>query len=37
MALPTTREELKSYCLRNLGAPVIDINADAEQLEDRID
>ena len=37
MALPTSREELKSYCLRNLGAPVIDINADAEQLEDRID
>ena len=37
MALPTTREQLKSYCLRNLGAPVIDINADDEQLEDRID
>jgi len=37
MALPTTREQLKQYCLRNLGAPVIDINVDDEQLEDRID
>lgn len=37
MAKPTTREGLKQYCLRNLGAPVVDINVDDEQLEDRID
>lgn len=33
----TTREELKQYCLRELGAPVIEINVDDDQLEDRID
>jgi hypothetical protein len=37
MARPTTREAFKEYCLRSLGAPVIDINVDDEQLEDRID
>ena len=37
MARPTTREQLKQYCLRELGAPVTDINVDDEQLEDRID
>lgn len=37
MANPTSREELKQYCLRRLGSPVIDINVDDEQLEDRID
>ena len=37
MAKPTSREEYKQYCLRNLGSPVIDVNVDDEQLEDRID
>jgi hypothetical protein len=37
MATPTTRSELKDYCLRRLGFPVIDINVDDDQLEDRID
>lgn len=37
MAIPTTRETFKQYCLRSLGAPVIQINVDDEQLEDRID
>lgn len=37
MALPTTREEFKDYCLRKLGSPVIDINVADEQVEDRID
>jgi hypothetical protein len=37
MARPISREDLKQYCLRNLGAPVVDINVDDEQLEDRID
>lgn len=37
MAQPTSRSELKDYCLRKLGFPVIDINVDDDQVEDRID
>lgn len=37
MAIPTNREEFKAYCLRKLGAPVIEINVDDDQIEDRID
>jgi len=37
MAKPTTRETLKQYCLRKLGKPVIEINVDDDQVEDRID
>lgn len=37
MAVPRTREQFKDYCLRRLGYPVIDINVDDEQVEDRID
>ena len=37
MALPTSRAEFKEYCLRNLGKPVIEINVDDDQLDDRID
>ena len=37
MAAPTTRSTFKDYCLRRLGYPVIDINVDAEQIQDRID
>jgi len=33
----TSRETLKQYCLRALGAPVLEINVDDDQLEDRID
>lgn len=33
----TTRQGLKDYALRALGAPVIEINVAEEQLEDRID
>ena len=32
-----SREELKEYALRALGAPVLEINVDDAQLEDRID
>ena len=32
-----SREQLKDYCLRALGAPVLEINVDASQLEDRLD
>jgi len=34
---PATRTELKDYCLRQLGSPVLEINVDNQQLEDRID
>lgn len=37
MAVPTTRTEFKEYCLRKLGKPVIEINVDDDQVEDRID
>ena len=37
MAVPNTRAALKEYCLRSLGKPVIDINVDEDQVEDRID
>ena len=37
MAIPNSRSTLKEYCLRNLGKPVIDINVDDDQVEDRID
>jgi hypothetical protein len=37
MAKPTTRKQFKDYCLRRLGWPVIDINVDEDQVEDRID
>ena len=37
MAKPTSRDELKQYCLRQLGAPVLEINVATEQCEDLID
>ena len=37
MANPTTRQGLIDYCLRRLGEPVIEINVDPDQLEDRVD
>ena len=37
MALPTSRAEFKDYCLRKLGFPVIEINVEDMQVEDRID
>ena len=37
MAKPTTRAQFKDYCLRRLGFPVIHINVDDDQIEDRID
>lgn len=37
MSVPTTRTQLKDYCLRRLGFPVIDLNLDDDQIEDRID
>jgi len=37
MAKPASRQELKDYTLRQLGAPVLEINVADEQLEDRLD
>lgn len=37
MATPSTRATFKEYCLRALGKPVIEINVDPDQVEDRID
>ena len=37
MAKPSSRQELKEYCLRRLGHPVLEINVDDDQLEDLID
>lgn len=37
MAVVNSRQTLKEYCLRALGSPVLEINVDDDQLEDRID
>jgi hypothetical protein len=37
MAKPQTRAQFKDYCLRRLGFPVIQINVDEDQVEERID
>jgi hypothetical protein len=37
MASPTSRQTLIDYCLRRLGSPVIEINVDTDQVEDRVD
>ena len=34
---PASRTELKEYCLRRLGKPVLQINVDDTQVEDLID
>lgn len=35
--LPTDRTTFKDWCLRRLGAPVIEINVDDDQVDDRVD
>jgi len=37
MTAPASRQNLIDYCLRRLGHPVIEINVDEDQIEDRID
>jgi len=37
MAKPNTRQELIDYCLRKLGAPVLEINVADEQIDDLVD
>jgi len=37
MATPNSRQSLIDFCLRRLGAPVIEINVDDDQIEDKVD
>ena len=37
MAKPNSKDTFKDYCLRQLGAPVIEVNIDDDQLDDRVD
>ena len=37
MAKPTTRQGLIDYCFRKLGAPVLEINVDDDQVDDLVD
>jgi hypothetical protein len=37
MANPNSRDSLIEYCKRRLGDPVIEINVDEDQVEDRVD
>tara|TARA_B100000131_G_scaffold93629_1_gene90460 strand:- start:39 stop:896 length:858 start_codon:yes stop_codon:yes gene_type:complete len=37
MAKPATRKQLVDYCLRQLGAPVLEINVDDDQIDDLVD
>lgn len=37
MAKPSTRQQLTDYCLRKLGAPVLEINVAEEQIDDLVD
>ncbi len=37
MAKPSTRQGLIDYCKRQLGAPVLEINVDDDQIDDLVD
>ena len=37
MAKPASRQQLIDYCLRRLGAPVLEINVDDDQIDDLVD
>jgi hypothetical protein len=37
MTKPNSRQTFIDYCLRSLGAPVVEINVDDDQVEDRVD
>ena len=37
MAKPASRTQLVDYCLRKLGAPVLEINVDDDQIDDLVD
>ena len=37
MSKPASRQQLIDYALRQLGAPVLEINVSEEQIDDRLD
>ena len=37
MSKPSSRQELVDYCLRRLGAPILEINVADEQIDDLVD
>ena len=37
MTIPTTRDQHKDWCLRQLGFPVLEINVDDDQVDDAVD
>ena len=37
MSKPASRQELVDYCLRRLGAPVLEINLADDQIDDLVD
>ncbi len=37
MAKPSTRQGLINYCFRKLGAPVLEVNVDDDQVDDLVD
>ena len=37
MAAPNSKDTFKDHCLRSLGHPVIEVNIDDDQLDDRVD
>ena len=37
MAVPNSRQDLIDYAKRRLGDPVLEINIDEDQMEDRVD
>ena len=37
MSKPASRQQLIDYCLRRLGAPVLEINVDDDQIDDLVD
>lgn len=37
MAKPSSRQQLVDYCLRKLGAPILEINVDDDQIDDLVD
>ena len=37
MTIPASRDEFKEYCLRSLGKPMINIDVEETQVDDRVD
>ncbi len=37
MSKPSSRQQLIDYCLRRLGAPILEINLDDDQIDDLVD